>query len=118
MPITREFEIPKVLDESLGLSEEVRELRKLRMREKNKRRFSKKNINQFVLNSLNNSKSIIASTLPLENRRDLIRVIFVSLYGRDARSNYKIETLNDKVNVNGFTFSDFRIIRRDQDGNF
>lgn len=113
MPITRKFEIPGVLDESFGLSEEERELRKLAMREKNKKRFSKNNINEFVLTELDDKKSILASALPLNDRRDLIRVIFISLYGRDTTTKYQIEPINEVVTVSGFRFADFRIIRRD-----
>jgi hypothetical protein len=113
MPITRKFEIPKVLDEPFGLSQDERELRKMAMQEKNKRRFSKNNINQFVLTALNNNKSILASTLPLEDKRDLIRIIFISLYGRDEVSKYHVEPINEKINISGFRFSDFKIIRRD-----
>lgn len=116
MPITRKNEIPKVLDEPFGLTEDVRELRKKEMREKAKRRFSKKNINKFVLTALNNNNSIIASTLPLKCKRDLIRIIFISFYGRDEASKYRVEQINEKINISGFRFSDFKIIRRDYDG--
>lgn len=117
MKLTRKFEIPKLLDEPFGLSQDERNLRKLAMQEKNKRRFSKNNINKFVLTALNDNKSILASTLPLENKRDLIRIIFISLYGRDEVSKYNVESINETVNINGFRFLDFRIIRRDYDGN-
>ena len=116
MPITRKFEIPNVLDEPFGLDEEERELRKIAMYQKNKRRFSKNNITQFVLTALSNNKSILASTLPLENKREFIRIIFISLYGRDEASKYYVEPMNEKINLNGFKFSDFRIIRRDHNG--
>ncbi|HHT97102.1 MAG TPA: hypothetical protein GXZ90_04310 [Clostridiales bacterium] len=116
MPITRKFEIPKVLDQPLGLSQDERNLMKIKIQEKNKRRFSKNNINQFVLKALNNNKSILASTLPLKDKRDLIRIIFISLYGRDKSSKYYIEPLNEQTNINGFKFSDFKIIRGDNDG--
>ena len=113
MPITKKIEIPKVLDESFGISQEERELRKIAMQEKNKKRFSKHNINQFVLKALNNNKSILASSLPLQEKRDLIRIIFVSLYARDEASKYNVEPINETININGFRFSDFKIIRRD-----
>lgn len=113
MPITKKIEIPKVLDESFGISQEEREQRKIAMQEKNKKRFSKHNINQFVLKALNNNKSILASSLPLQEKRDLIRIIFVSLYARDEASKYNVEPINETININGFRFSDFKIIRRD-----
>lgn len=113
MPITKKIEIPKVLDESFGISQEEREQRKIAMQEKNKRRFSKHNINQFVLKALNNNKSILASSLPLQEKRDLIHIIFVSLYARDEASKYNVQPINETININGFRFSDFKIIRRD-----
>ena len=113
MPITRKFEIPEVLNESFGLSEEERKQKQREVYEKNKRRFSKKNINQFVLNALTNHDSILASTLPIENKRDFIRLIFISLYGRDESSKYEVEPISEKVSLGPFSFSDFKIVRRD-----
>lgn len=117
MPISRKMELPQVISGSLGLSAEERRQQKLRLQEKNRNRFSRKNINDFVLAKLRNNEGFLASTLPLASKRDLIRLIFISLYGRHSRTDYNIELLKQPVSVNGFQFVDFRITRSRQNGN-
>lgn len=117
MPISRKMEVPQVISDSLGLSTEERRQKKLLLREQNRNRFSRKNINNFVLTRLQNSDGILASSLPLGSRRDLIRLIFISMYGRHTRTDYKVEPLDQPVSVNGFQFMDFRITRSSNDGN-
>jgi hypothetical protein len=56
-------------------------------------------------------QSSLASSWPLESRHDLIRLIFVSLYGRDRKSIYTIKPLDNTVSIHGFQFRDFLIER-------
>jgi hypothetical protein len=111
VPISKKICLPEELNESLGISEEERELHKMALREKNRKRFSRKNINEYVEELLKVKKVVLASTLPLANKRDLIRVIFVSLYGKDPKSIYKTINLNEVISVNEFRFCDFEIVR-------
>jgi len=117
MPITRKNQVPQLLDQSIGLSEEERLARKMALREKHRNRFSRKNINSFVMESLGDRETILASTLPLSTKRDLIRVIFISLYGRHHLSGYRIRRKGSMIESNGFRFEDFEIERRDDNGN-
>lgn len=94
------------------MSAEERELRRMAVYEKNKNRFSKKNIESFIAGITKEKNSIYAHELPLETRRDTIRTIFIALYGRDDKSTYKIEPKSDIIRVNGFVFRDFEIKRR------
>lgn len=111
LPISRKMSLPQTLDTSLGLSQQERELRKLALQEKNKNRFSRKNINAYVQQLLTNQQTILASTLPLDSKRDLIRIIFISLYGRNNNSIYKITPTNQVITIHGFRFCDFLIER-------
>lgn len=113
VPISKKMSLPEVLGESLGFSEEERALRKLAMQESSRNRFSRKNINLYVDELLKESKTVVASTLPLESKRDLIKMIFISLYGRDRKSNYKVSPLNEVITINYFRFRDFLIERCD-----
>jgi hypothetical protein len=103
--------LPEVLGDRLGISEEERAIRKLALQEKSKNRFSRKNINAYVEELLKDNKSVLASTLPLESKRDMIKVIFISLYGRDKKSLYRVIPLEDAISVNEFKFKDFLIER-------
>jgi len=111
VPISRQMSVPEALGDNLGLSDEERALRKLALQERSKNRFSRKNINQYVETILHEKRAVLASTLPLESKRDLIRVIFISLYGRDQKSIYKTTPLDETIVANEFLFRDFIIER-------
>ena len=111
IPISRKMALPEVLGENLGLSEEERLIRKLALQEQNRSRFSHKNINLFVADQTQESRTILASSLPLQSRRDLIRLIFVNLYGHDWRTDYRVIPQDQMVTVNQFRFKDFLIER-------
>ncbi len=111
VPISRKMAVPEVLGDSLGLSDEERALRRLAVQERSRRRFSHKNINLEVTSRLAVGQSSLASSWPLESRHDLIRLIFVSLYGRDRKSIYTIKPLDNTVSIHGFQFRDFLIER-------
>ncbi|ETT45438.1 hypothetical protein BSK66_10040 [Paenibacillus odorifer] len=111
VPISKKTATPEELDDQLGMSEEERKLHKLALQEKNRNRFSRKNINAYVDEQLKDKKSVLASTLPLENKRDLIKIIFISLYGKDKKSMYKTTEIKEIISVNDFRFCDFLIER-------
>lgn len=111
VPISKKMSLPEVLCDNLGISEEERALRKFTMQEQSRNRFSRKNINAYVDELLKDKKAVMASTLPMESKRDLIKVIFISLYGRDKKSIYKTSSLDMNITVNNFRFNDFLIER-------
>lgn len=111
VPISKKMSLPEVLSDNLGISEEERALRKLAMQERSRNKFSRKNINTYIDKLLKDNKAVLASTLPLETKRDLIRVIFISLYGRDKKSGYRAKPLDEAISVNNFRFRDFLIER-------
>lgn len=94
------------------LSEEERELKRMIIREKNKNRFSKKNVTHFVLEMLEKQPTVKASDIEITSRRDMIRVIFINLYGRADKSDYIIVSKDEMVEKEGFRFKDFEIKRR------
>lgn len=95
-----------------GLNEEERELKRMVIREKNKNRFSKKNVTHFVLEMLEKQPTVKASDIEITSRRDMIRVIFINLYGRADKSDYIIVSKDEMVEKEGFRFKDFEIKRR------
>ena len=118
VPITNRMELPDILDSTFGFSEEERELRRLAIKLKSQQRFSRKNINLFVETLLKDSNSVLASTIPLESKRDFIRTIFISLYGRDKKSIYCVSSVNQEISMGSFKFQDFIIERRrEKNGN-
>ena len=111
VPISKKVALPEELNVQLGMSEEERELRKIALQEKNRSRFSRKNINIYVDELLKDKKALLASTLQLESKRDLIKIIFISLYGKDKKSIYKTTQMTEVISVNDFRFCDFMIER-------
>lgn len=111
VPISKKICLPQELDISLGISAEQRALHRLELQEKSKNRFSRKNINEYVNELLTDKKIRLASTLPLNNKRDLIRIIFISLYGKDKKSIYRTIPKNEIISVRNFRFFDFDIER-------
>ena len=96
------------------ISEQEKELYKELLREKNRRRFSRKNINQYVMEVLDGRERIKASTLPIDTKRDMIRLIYINLYGNNKANNYAVERSNECMTINGYRFSDFQIVRKDR----
>ena len=111
VPISRKISMPEELNEVIGFSDEERALRKLAIQERSRSRFSRKNVNTYVDELLKNKKVVLASALPLESKNDLIKLIFVSLYGRDKKSIYKVKPLEDTISLGNFRFRDFQIER-------
>ena len=114
VPISKKVGLPEELTTTLGLTPEERELRKLVLQEKNNNRFSRKNINSYVRELLASKKMVLASNLPLETKRDLIKIVFINMYGKDQKSMYKTVSTYKKITVNDFQFCDFEIERREQ----
>lgn len=112
VPISNKMDLPEVLDSKFGFSQEEREIRRLAIKLKSQQRFSIKNINDFVASLLKDSNSLLASTIEMESKRDLIRIIFISLYGRDKKSMYRVSPINQKISIGSFKFQDFIIERR------
>lgn len=94
------------------ISEEEIRLRRAALKEKNEQRFSRKNINAFVRILLKDREEINASEIEVHTKRDMIRLIFICIYGRDKRSEYIVLPKENIICNNGFTFKDFTLKRR------
>lgn len=98
------------LQTELLISEEERALYKEAFAEKNRTRFSRKNINIFVEELLEGKERVKASSIPIHNRRDLIRIIYISLYGNNRSNCYTVERSRERIRINNFEFPDFDIV--------
>ncbi|MCR4717196.1 MAG: DUF5716 family protein, partial [Lachnospiraceae bacterium] len=112
IPISNKITEVDELTDGLILSDEDRELRRLAIMEKNKNRFSKKNITGFVSKILEDKQVIRASEIEVLSRRDMIRIIFIYLYGKEDRTEYLVKNCSEPVEKEGFRFRDFEIKRR------
>ena len=97
--------------EPINVTEEERKMRRIAISEKNKNRFSQKNIEQYVDSMLSSRDMIMASEIPMETKRDLIRVIFISLYGHSSKTDYIVKPRDEIISLKGFRFQNFEIKR-------
>lgn len=115
MPISRKItDVDKVFDPD-NISEEEKRAVQYQIYEKYKNRFSKKNITSFVLGTLLKDKqSVLASDITTETKRDMIRIAFISLFGKDPRSEYRVIPKDGVISRQGFVFKDFEIRRKNK----
>lgn len=111
MPVTRKLGEVEEVEEGTIMTREERELYKEALKEKNRNRFSRKNIDEYVGNLLMEQSRIRASALPLETKRDMIRIIYISLYGNNKSNCYRVERSDKRIRHKGFDFPDFEIIK-------
>lgn len=111
IPVSRKLGAVDELGGELMISDEERALYREAFKEKNRIRFSTKNINDYVQSLLEGRERIKASSLPIESKRDMIRIIYISLYGNHRANCYKVERSKERVRINGFEFPDFEIVR-------
>ena len=112
IPIYKKITNVDELTSDFSISDEKRESMKLAIIEKNKNRFSKKNIGEFVKSMLNKNQVVKASEISINSKRDIIRIIFIYLYGKNNKVDYIVDGCNEIINKEGFRFRDFEIKRR------
>ena len=112
IPISKRITEVDELSEGFVLSDDERELRRLAIIEKNRNRFSKKNICAYVDEMLKEKQIVKASEIEVSSRRDMIRVIFIYLYGKEDKTEFIVTNCDDQIEKEGFRFRDFEIKRR------
>lgn len=95
------------------MSEEERQLYKEALRVKNRNRFSRKNINAYVMTLLKDCSRMPVNDVPVESRRDLLRIIYISIYAGNRSNNYTIQRTGERTEIAGFSLPYFEIIRKD-----
>lgn len=98
--------------ENINISKEERDKRIKEIKEKNKSRMSRENIDKYVLDILTDRKTVNGSMLPLKEMNDYIKLIYIIVYSKSKLVHYMIKKLNREVNINGFSFNDFEIWRK------
>lgn len=112
IPVTKKLGTVDKLSGEARMSEEERQLYKEALRMKNRSRFSRKNINEYVTGLLGERKQIPVTEVPVKERRDLIRIIYISIYAGNRSNNYTIQRSNERVQIGDFSLPYFDIVRR------
>lgn len=113
IPVTKKNSVVDKVSTESHMSEEQRQLYKEALRMKNRNRFSRKNINEFVVQLLGERKKMSVEEIPIESRRDLIRIIYISIYAGNRSNNYSVKRSDKRVKIEGFEFPYFEIIKKD-----
>ncbi|ABR48309.1 hypothetical protein Amet_2150 [Alkaliphilus metalliredigens QYMF] len=107
----KDFQSQK-LDEDQVMRQEERERRINEIKEKKKKSLSRGNIDTYVLEMLGDRAVMKASNLPLENKLDFIKLIYVLVYAKSRLVHYKVNKLEESIEIKGFKFNDFEVWRK------
>ncbi len=112
IPVVRKLGAISGFSDHAGMSGEERLLYKEALRKKNRSRFSRKNINEYVVNLLKGREVLPVTEVPVASRRDLIRIIYISIYAGNHSNNYTIKRSGKQVEMQGYSLPYFDIVRK------
>ncbi len=111
IPVTKKLGTINGFSQGPGMSEEERLLYKEALRVRNRSRFSRKNINEYVAGLLGERDLLPVTEVPVECARDLIRIIYISIYAGNRSNNYAIRRSGERVEIKGYSLPYFDIIK-------
>lgn len=113
IPVAKKMGAVDKISEENRMNEEERQLYKEALRIKNRNRFSRKNINEYVTELLGERRQMPVNEIPVESRRDLIRIIYISIYAGNRANNYTVRRTGTRTNIDGFSLPYFDIIKKE-----
>lgn len=113
IPIAKKMGAVDKISVENRMSEEERQLYTEALRMKNRNRFSRKNINEYVTELLGERRQMPVNEIPVESRRDLIRIIYISIYAGNRANNYTVRRTGTRTNIAGFSLPYFDIIKKE-----
>lgn len=113
IPVAKKMGAVDKISEENRMSEEERQLYKEALRIKNRNRFSRKNINEYVTELLGERRQMPVNEIPVESRRDLIRIIYISIYAGNRANNYTVRRTGTRTSIDGFSLPYFDIIKKE-----
>ena len=112
IPVAKKNAVVDNIAEGQFLSDEERMLYKEALKQKNRLRFSRKNINEYVGTLLEGREKMSVEEIVVESKRDLIRIIYISIYAGNRANNYELKRTDKRINKMGYEFPLFEIIKR------
>ena len=112
MPIKKKLADIVNIDTTPVMSDEERTLYKEALKQKNRRRFTRKNINTYVSELLKDREKIPVTEIEINTKRDFIRVIYISVYAGNPANIYKVKRSKEKVAIGEYKLPYFEIIKR------
>ena len=112
IPVTKKMDTISGFTNQAQMSEADRLLYKEALKRKNRSRFSRKNINEYVVNLLGDRDKMPVTEVPVESARDLIRIIYISIYSGNRSNNYEISRSGKQVEMQGYSLPYFDIVKK------
>lgn len=109
MPVTRKAGIVDEISAESRMSEEERKLYKEALRQKNRSRFSRKNIDEYVMELMGDREQISVKEIPVKSKRDLIRIIYISIYAGNRSNHYRMERFKERIKLAGYELPYFEL---------
>lgn len=112
VPVVRKLDTVNAFSEHAGMNEADRLLYKEALKRKNRSRFSRKNINEYVVALLGDRAEIPVTEVPVESDRDLIRIIYISIYAGNHANQYEVRRSGRQVEMQGYSLPYFDIVKK------
>lgn len=112
IPVTKKMDTISEFSNQAQMSEADRLLYKEALKRRNRSRFSRKNINEYVVNLLGDRDKMPVTEVPVESVRDLIRIIYISIYSGNRSNNYEIRRSGKQVEMQGYSLPYFDIVKK------
>lgn len=112
IPVVRKMDTISPFSEHAGMNEADRLLYKEALKRKNRSRFSRKNINEYVVALLGDREEIPVTEVTVKSDRDLIRIIYIRIYAGNRSNNYEIRRSRRQVEMQGYSLPYFDIIKK------
>lgn len=112
IPVTKKMDTISGFSNQAQMSEADRLLYKEALKRKNRSRFSRRNINEYVVNLLGDRDRMPVTEVPVESVRDLIRIIYISIYSGNRSNHYEISRSGKQVEMQGYSLPYFDIVKR------
>lgn len=112
IPVTKKMDAISGFSNQAQMSEADRLLYKEALKRRNRSRFSRKNINEYVVNLLGDRDKMAVTEVPVESVRDLIRIIYISIYSGNRANIYEINRSGKQVEMQGYSLPYFDIVKK------
>ena len=112
IPVTKKMDTISGFSNQVQMSEADRLLYKEALKRKNQSRFSRRNINEYVVNLLGDRDKMPVTEVPVESVRDLIRIIYISIYSGNRSNHYEICRSGKQVEMQGYSLPYFDIVKK------
>ena len=111
IPEKKSYEEVATINVAEMLTEEEKAIKKKLLLDKQMARFYRKKIESYVSELLRDKSLIMASDIPINNRKDFENLIYIRLFAIESLV-YRVEKTEQRIKTDKCEFTDFEIIRK------